>query len=53
MTESIYALLKCYGERYIYSAPDQARLDLEENRDDMIDAFSAILDYVNRLTGED
>lgn len=45
----IHALLKCFGERYIYNTKSQALLDLERNRDDMVGAFSAILDYLDKI----
>ena len=41
--EQIHALLKLFGERYIFTDLDQAKLDLEQNRDDMVAAFEAIL----------
>lgn len=41
--EQIHALLKLFGERYIFTDLDQAKFDLEQNRDDMVAAFEAIL----------
>lgn len=41
--EQIHALLKLFGERYIFTDLGQAKFDLEQNRDDMVAAFEAIL----------
>ena len=41
--EQIHALLKLFGERYIFNDLEQAKLDLDYSRDDMVAAFEAIL----------
>lgn len=51
---NIYSLLKLFGERYIYCTDKQAEFDAKaENREDLVAAFSAILDYMNFLNHDE
>lgn len=47
--ENFYNLLQCFGERYINCSKDQARIDVEMNREALAGAFNAIMDYAHRL----
>ncbi len=42
--EGIIALLRLYGERYINCDNAQAITDINEHRDEMVEAFNAILE---------
>ena len=43
----VYSLVKLFGERYIFCDQEQAESDVEpNNREEMIDAFAAILDVI-------
>ena len=44
--DDIFALLKCFGERYINCSDDQAMLDAAHNREFLVSAFNAILHFV-------
>lgn len=46
--ENINALLKLFGERYIFCDNEQAVYDAQMNRDDMVAAFVAIMDVVRK-----
>lgn len=48
----IYALLKCFGERYINCDDEQAQFDVNYNREDLVSAFNAILAFAETLTKE-
>lgn len=43
--EQIYAMIKLFGERYIFCDDEQARLDIT-NREELVSAYAAIMDYV-------
>lgn len=45
----VYALLKVFGNRYILCDDEQAELDNMLNRDDMVEAYIAIMHYVELL----
>lgn len=47
--ENIYALLKCFGDRYMNCDEEQAELDLHVGREDMVATFNAIVDYAELL----
>lgn len=42
--EGIIALLRLYGERYINCDNAQAITDINENREEMVGAFNAIVE---------
>jgi len=44
--DKIYALLKLFGERYVFCDDDQAFLDAKENREEMAATYAAILEYL-------
>lgn len=51
--EQIYSLVKLFGERYIFCDNDQALIDaLPENRDELVSAYAAIMDYIRTKDGE-
>ena len=41
--KNIYALLNLFGERYIHVDQEQAEFDVKYGREQMIDAFAAIV----------
>ena len=45
----IYNLLKCFGERYINCDDEQAIFDAAHNREDLVAAFNAIVNYTELL----
>ena len=46
--DNVFWLLSCFGERYINVDNEQATLDAA-NREIMVGAYNAILDYVRGL----
>lgn len=51
--ENINALLKMFGERYIFCDNEQAVYDAQMNRDDMIEAYAAILHYAEIIKNQE
>lgn len=49
----IYALLKCFGERYINCDDEQAQFDVNYHREDLVAAYNAILTFARMLTEEE
>lgn len=49
----VYAMLRLFGERYIFCDQEQALDDTKENRDNLVTSFSAIMEYVNLKTFND
>lgn len=45
--EQVYSMIKLFGERYIFCDQEQALFDATENRDDLVNSFAAIMDYIN------
>lgn len=45
--EQVYSMIKLFGERYVFCDNEQALFDATENRDDLVNSFSAIMDYIN------
>lgn len=45
--EYIYAMIKLFGERYVFCDDEQARLDTI-NREELVSAYAAIMDYVKQ-----
>ncbi len=43
--DQIYSLVKLFGERYIFCDDEQALLDCQ-NREELVSAYAAIMDYV-------
>lgn len=54
MEDHTLSLLKLFGDRYIHCDDDQALADVRYNREDMVEAFNAILDYaeMKKLSAE-
>ena len=44
--EYIYAMIKLFGERYIFCDDGQAHFDVE-HREELVSAYVAIMDYIN------
>ena len=51
--ENFCNLLRCFGERYINCSNDQAKIDVEMNREALAGAFNAIMDYAQRLAHDE
>ena len=51
--EQIYSLLKLFGERYINCSDDQAMLDAAHNRESLVSAFNAILNFIEMKGADD
>jgi hypothetical protein len=51
--ENFCNLLQCFGERYINCSNDQAKIDVEMNREALAGAFNAIMDYARRLAHDE
>lgn len=49
--DQIYSMIKLFGERYIFCDNEQALFDAE-NRDDLVNSFTAIMDYINMKTSD-
>lgn len=47
--KEIYYLLRCFGERYINCDNAEAQLDVVMNRENLVGAYNAILDYAGRM----
>ena len=47
----IYSLVKLFGERYIFCDDEQALLDAA-NREELVSAYAAIMEYVRVKGGE-
>lgn len=47
----IYSLIKLFGERYIFCDNEQALFDAA-NREELVSAFAAIMDYAKPKEGE-
>lgn len=45
--EQVYSMIKLFGERYVFCDQEQALFDATENRDDLVNSFAAIMDYIN------
>ena len=51
--DQIYAMVKLFGERYVFCDNDQAEHDAKpENREELVAAFAAIMDFVRMKGGE-
>ena len=44
--DQVYSLIKLFGERYIFCDDEQAILDCRLNREDVVSAYSAIMEFV-------
>ena len=52
MMEQVYAMLKLFGERYVFCDDEQAKADAEpECREDLIAAYVAIMDFAKLKGG--
>lgn len=49
--DQIYSLIKLFGERYIFCDNEQALLDAA-NREELVSAYAAIMDYVKKKCDE-
>lgn len=49
--EYIYAMIKLFGERYIFCDDEQAHFDVE-HREELASAYIAIMDYINTKRNE-
>lgn len=49
--EYIYAMVKLFGERYVFCDDEQALLDAA-NREELVSAYAAIMDYIKAKGGE-
>lgn len=47
--KEVYYLLRCFGERYINCDNQEAVFDAETNRENLVGAYNAILDYAGRI----
>jgi len=47
--EGLYFLLQCFGERFVDCDNEQAKVDAEVNRETLVGAYNAILDYARLL----
>lgn len=49
----LYYLMLCFGDRFINCSKDEAQFDFNYNRENMVGAYNAILDYVHMLADND
>lgn len=51
--DQVYALLKLFGERYIFCDDAQAEADaMPENREELVSAYASLMEYVRLKGGE-